>query len=75
MVCDSTLKGIVNMQDHFLMINNVGGIVVQLKIFWDTICSYIIDDVMGELHVYDTFYGAVMYHILNLYVNCVILNL
>ena len=41
----------------------------------DTICFYIVNHVKILLHIYDTFYGVVMYHIVNLYVNYVILNL
>ena len=41
----------------------------------DTISSYIVDHMEVLLHIYDTFYDAVMYHIVNLYVNYLILNL
>ena len=46
-----------------------------IKTFWDTICYYITDHLKVDLHVYDTFYGSVTYHVLNLYVNCLELNL
>ena len=41
-----------------------------IKTNWYTICSYIIDHVKVLLHVCNTSYGVIMYHILNLYVNC-----
>ena len=37
--------------------------------------SYIVYHVKVCWHIYNTFYGAVMYHIVNLYVNYLILNL
>ena len=35
--------------------------------FWDAICSYIADHIKVVLHVYNTFYCAVTYHILQLH--------
>ena len=70
MVCYSTIKCIVNVQNYFPMINDVYRIVIQLKNLghYFLLHCYI-------LHVYNTFYGAVTYQILTLYVNCLILNL
>ena len=34
--------------------------------FLDTICSYVIDHIKVVLHVNDTFYCAVTYHVLEL---------
>ena len=47
----------------------------RLKTNSDTICSYTIDHMKVLLHVYNTFYGAVTYYVVNLHVNNLILNL
>ena len=58
------IKGIMCVQKHFLMVDEVRGIVVILLQKYDHYSSYFVNNRKVFPHTNDTFYGAVPYCIL-----------